>query len=188
MTTNNHKTENQKGQKTSKKTGGTKKGNKHRRGLNNPDLYEKYKIWRSLPTLWKGMKREELVEKFGIEDESMLELLECKTQGKFAEKHGITIETTTDWNHRMEKDGFDHLEEIRKWADKLTKNVTLAHYNKLIRKFDPVSADIWYKTIAGFSEKKLIQHSGKLSLLDLAKQIDDEERQLTEKNNTEDQD
>lgn len=186
MTKENKKTEKPEVKGTPKKTGGNKNRKKQESPLRNPDIYEKYKLWKSLPTMWKGMDRGALTEKFGIEEESMLELLECKTQGQFADKYGVDITTTTDWNHRMEDEGIDYLEDIKKWANKLTKNVTLAHYNKLIRKFDPVSADIWYKVVSDFNEKKQIQHSGKLSLLDLAKELDDEEQALAKKTDTED--
>lgn len=184
MTKSDKTTEKKKRQKLSKKVEGKKN---RRRQTTLPDIYEKYKFWKSLPSMWKGMKREDLTEKFGIEDEDMLEMLEMRWQNDFAKKFNLDISTLTKWNHRMEEDGIDHLEEVKKWANRLTKNVTLAHYNKLVRKFDPVSADIWYKTVSGFSEKKQIQHSGKLSLLDLAKELDDEEQAIAKKTNTKDQ-
>lgn len=182
MTKENKKIEKKEVKETPKKTGGKKKRKKQETPLRNPDIYEKYKLWKSLPTMWKGMKRGDLIEKFGIEDEDMLDLLECKTQGEFAKKYGLDISTTTDWNHRMNDEGIDYLSDIKKWANKLTKNVTLAHYNKLIRKFDPVSADIWYKVMADFNEKKQIEHSGKLSLADLARQLADEEEKTNKHN------
>lgn len=180
-------TENKEVKLIPKKTGGKKPRKKMVQPMRLPDVYEKYKLWKSLPSMWKGMSRQMLQEKFGIEDEDMLEMLEMRWQNDFAKKFNLDITTLTKWNHRMEEDGIDHLEEVKKWANRLTKNVVLAHYNKAIRKFDPVSGDIWYKTIAGFSEKKQIQHSGKLSLLDLAKELDDEEQAIAKKTNTKDQ-
>jgi len=159
--------------------------NRHQRARLQ-EIYDLYKFWKSLPAIWRGMKPEELEAKFSIDDPITVELLQIKTQSAFAIRFDIDIDTTTDWNKRMEDEGVDYLEEARKWANKLTKNVILAHYNKMIRKFDPVSGDIWYKTIAGFSEKKQIEHSGKLSLLDLAKEIDDEEQANIQKSDQKD--
>ena len=40
--------------------------------------YDTYALWKSLPSFLKGQPRRSL-EKFGIEEESMFELLEIKT-------------------------------------------------------------------------------------------------------------
>lgn len=181
----NSKTKVKKVKKISEKTEVVKNKNRHQRAQRQ-DVYELYKFWKSLPAMWRGMRPEDLEAKFSVDDPITVELLQIKTQSAFAEKFDLNIDTTTDWNKRMEDEGVDYLEETRKWANKLTKNVVLAHYNKMIRKFDPVSADIWYKTVSGFSEKKEIAHSGKLSLLDLAKELDDEEQANAKKGNTED--
>lgn len=171
----NSKTKDKKVKKESEKTDKVKNKNRHKKPKEQ-EIYDLYKFWKSLPAMWRGMEPKDLEAKFSIDDPMTIELLQIKTQTQFAEKFGINIDTTTDWNKRMEDEGVDYLADARKWANKLTKNVILAHYNKMIRKFDPVSGDIWYKTIAGFSEKKEIAHSGKLSLLDLSKRIDERRR------------
>lgn len=132
--------------------------------------YEDYKYWRSLPALWKKMSQKDLEDKFGIDDEKMLRFLSYRTQGDFAKAHGVCIETLSDWNKRIELEGNEYLEENRKWASKLNKNVMMAHYNKLVRKFDPVSAELWYKVVDGFNEKREVEMTGKLSLVELARQ------------------
>lgn len=168
--------------KTTKKVGGKKKKKKVVvQPLRLKEFYEIYKVWKTLPPMWKGMTAENLEKMYSVDDPYIVDLLQIKNQSQFAERFKMSIETLTDWNRRMDDEGIDYLDEIRKWADKLTKNVVMAHYNKLIRKFDPVSGDIWYKTISKFSEKKEIAHSGKLSLLDLAKELDDEEQATIKK-------
>lgn len=158
-----------------KKQGGKKKKIRSNWPLLKRETYELYKAWRMLPKVWKGSTPEQLESSLGIDDPEMQELLGMRTQGEFAKRFNINMGTLSDWNARMEEEGLDHLDEIRKWSNKLTKNVVSAHYKKLVTRFDPVSCDIWYKTIAGFNEKKLVEHSGKLSLLDLAKELDDED-------------
>lgn len=139
------------------------------------EIFDSYKQWRSLPALWKKMDNDELKKKFGIDDEETLSLLELRTQGDFAKKFGIAIETTSDWNHKIDDEGNEYEQEMLKWARKLSKNVMMAHYNKIIRKTDPVSVDLWYKRIDNWNEKKQIEHSGKMTLYDLAKMSDDED-------------
>lgn len=141
----------------------------------NETKYVLYQAWRSLPAMFKGIGEKELKDKFGIEDPEIIELAGLKTQGDFAARFGIGIETCSRWNNKMEADGFDHLAGARRWADKLTKNVVFAHYNKLIRKFDPMSGDSWYKVISGWNEKKEVEHTGKLSILELIEQGDDDD-------------
>lgn len=137
--------------------------------------YELYKLWKSLPPVILGTSEQELIKKFGIDDPLHIELVQIKTQGEFAKKYGVSIDTTSDWNARMKKEGNDYMDMSRQWAMQLNKNVVMAHYNKIIRKFDPVSAELWYKIIDGWNEKKQIEHSGKMTLYDLAKMSDDED-------------
>lgn len=139
------------------------------------DIFNKYKQWYALPFLWKKMEESELKSKFGIDDEEILHLLSFRNQGEFAKAHNINEKTCSEWNKRMINEGNEYQEEINKWARKLSKNVVMSHYNKLIRKFDPQSAEIWYKKIDNWNEKKQLELSGKLSLLDLAKQVADEQ-------------
>lgn len=152
-----------------------KKKKKVKTGPYKSDEFRDYKYWKSLPALWKKMSNDELANKFGIDDDYTLELLDLKTQDQFANKYGLERATLTLWNKRIEKEGNEYLENTKKWARKLNKNVVMAHYNKLIRKFDPVSGDLWYKVVDGWNEKKEVEHSGKISLLDLADSIEDDD-------------
>lgn len=140
-----------------------------------PEKYEIYKAWKVIPFIFKMQSEKDLQTKFGIDDPQMLFLCTIKNQKQFAEKHDVAQETLCDWNKRMDAEGFDYLDFTRKWAEKLTGNVVMAHYNKLIKKFDPVSGDSWYKVVAGWNEKKQVEHTGKLSILELIEQGDDDD-------------
>ena len=60
-------------------------------------VYETYALWKSLPSFLKGQPRVAL-EKFGIEEETMFELLSVKTQLDFSKKYEVDTGTLTDWN------------------------------------------------------------------------------------------
>lgn len=147
------------------------------------DLFEVYKAWKGLPAIWRGMSPKKLAE-LGIEDPVIIELLSVKNQTQFAQKYNLDINTPGAWNKKLMEEGKDYLEETRKWARLFTKNVVAAHYRKVIKRFDPMSGELWYKVIEGFSDKKLVEHSGKMSLVDLAKQVADDET-TKPKSNTE---
>lgn len=154
-----------------KKQGGIKKGTEDR--MVHKDIYALYKFWKSIPAMFKGLTADELNKRYGIEDPMMHDFSTMRTQGDFAKRFKIAEETLSDWNKRMDVDGFDFLAGARAWAEKLTKNVVVAHYSKIMRKFDPISADLWYKAISGFSEKREIKHTGKLSILELVEKAND---------------
>lgn len=164
------------------KRGGVKKED-GRGKIKLAELFEVYKAWKGLPTIWRGMSTTKLNE-LGVDDPNIRELLSIRTQRDFAEKFKINEDTTTAWNKKLFDIGVDYLDEARKWARLFTKNVVAAHYKKAVRRFDPMTGDLWYKVIEGFNEKKQIEHSGKLSLLDLAKEIDDDEEDSKKKSHT----
>lgn len=135
--------------------------------------FEVYKTWYSLPGIWKGLNEKKLVD-MGIVDQVMIELLRIRTQTEFCARFNVHKDTVTKWNKLIDELEIDPLDEARKWASRLTKNVVAAHYRKAVKRFDPMTGESWYKVISGWNEKKEIEHSGKLSLLDLSKKIADE--------------
>ena len=50
--------------------------------------YETYALWKSLPSFLKGQPRVAL-EKFGVEEEAVFELLTIKTQLDFSKKYRV---------------------------------------------------------------------------------------------------
>lgn len=170
-------------QKASKKKD-SKKSDKN--GKHPPkEVFEAYKIWKSLPPIWRGLSEREITEKLGFEAGIFTELMQIKTQSEFAKKFDTTVETTSAWNKKLEVEGNEYLDEARKWAQSLTKNVIASHYNKILRKFDPISGELWYKVVDGWNEKKELELSGKLSLVDLSRKLADDEKR-SDKHNTKD--
>jgi hypothetical protein len=106
--------------------------------------YETYVLWKSLPSFLKGQPRRSL-EKFGIEEESMFELLEIKTQLDFSKKYEIDTGTLSDWNKRLEKDGL--IKDINSWARKLTPNVIFALYKNVIKNGRAHEVRAWFEII-----------------------------------------
>jgi hypothetical protein len=106
--------------------------------------YETYVLWKSLPSFLKGQPRRSL-EKFGIEEESMFELLNIKTQLDFSRKYKVDTGTLTDWNKRLEKDGL--INDINSWARKLTPNVIFALYKNVIKNGRAHEVRAWFEII-----------------------------------------
>ena len=158
---------------TRKKDGSLKK----KKTLTKPEIYDLYAIWKAIPpmlknptkVMLKGKTLEEFHLSMGVDDEKTLELLSLKTQTEFHNLYGVNKSTLVDWNKRLYEEGRDEMEEIRKWTNKLTKNVMLAMYNKLIRKFDPYTAELWLKSVAGWSEKQEIKHTGQMSFVEVVR-------------------
>ncbi|MCE9585642.1 hypothetical protein K8Q94_03420 [Candidatus Nomurabacteria bacterium] len=106
--------------------------------------YERYALWKSLPSFLKGQPRVAL-EKFGIEEESAFELLAIKTQIDFSKKYGVNTGTLTDWNKRLEKDGL--VQDINSWARKLTPNVIFALYKNIIKSGKAHEVRAWFEIV-----------------------------------------
>ena len=67
--------------------------------------FESYVIWKSLPSFLKGQPKQ-VLEKYGINEDLLMELLEIKSQKEFAQRFTIKDPgTLTDWNKRIEKEG-----------------------------------------------------------------------------------
>ena len=107
-------------------------------------VYETYALWKSLPSFLKGQPRVAL-EKFGIEEETMFELLSIKTQLSFSKKYGVDVGTLTDWNKRLEKGGL--VKDLNAWARKLTPNVIFALYKNIIKSGRAHEVRAWFEII-----------------------------------------
>jgi len=106
--------------------------------------YDTYILWKSLPTFLKGQPRVSL-EKFGIDEEIIFDLLEIKTQADFGKKYNIDTVTLTDWNKRIQKDGLS--KSINSWARKLTPNVVFALYKNITKNGRAHEVRAWYELI-----------------------------------------
>lgn len=107
-------------------------------------VYETYALWKSLPSFLKGQPRVAL-EKFGIEEELVFELLAIKTQLDFSKKYEVDVGTLTDWNKRLEKDGLS--KNLNAWARKLTPNVIFALYKNIIKSGRAHEVRVWFEIV-----------------------------------------
>lgn len=106
--------------------------------------YETYALWKSLPSFLKGQPRVAL-EKFGVEEEAVFELLAIKTQTEFSKIFNVDTGTLTDWNKRLEKDGL--VKGINSWARKLTPNVIFVLHKNIIKSGKAHEVRAWFEIV-----------------------------------------
>jgi len=116
-----------------------------RSGVYKTQDFESYATWKALPSFLRGQPRQ-VLEKFGINEEVTLDLLEIKTQKEFGERFGIKDPSTlTDWNKRLEKDGV--ISEIHNWARKLSPNVIFALYRNASKNGKAAEVKAWIEIV-----------------------------------------
>lgn len=121
--------------------------NSKRSGVYKKQDFNSYVLWKSLPSVLRGQPRQ-MLEKFGIDDEIAISLLEIKTQAEFAKRFDIKDSgTLTDWNKRIEKDGL--IPSINEWARKLTPNVLLSLYKAITKNGKASEVKAWYQIVEG---------------------------------------
>jgi len=106
--------------------------------------YDTYALWKSLPSFLKGRPRVHL-EKFGIDEEIVFDLLSIKNQAQFSQEYSIDVGTLTDWNKRLEKDGLT--KDLNSWARKLTPNVVFSLYKNITKNGRAQEVRAWYELI-----------------------------------------
>jgi hypothetical protein len=121
--------------------------NEKRSGVYKTQDFESYAMWKALPSFLRGQPRQ-VLEKFGIDEEISISLLEIKTQAEFARRFGIKDPATlTDWNKRLEKEG--SILRIHEWARKLTPNVIFALYRNASKSGKASEVKTWVEIIEG---------------------------------------
>jgi len=121
--------------------------NSKRSGVYKKQDFDSYVLWKSLPSVLRGQPRQ-MLEKFGIDDDITIGLLEIKTQAEFAKRFDIKDPATlTDWNKRIEKDGL--VPSINDWARKLTPNVLLSLYKAITKNGKASEVKAWYQIVEG---------------------------------------
>ena len=116
-------------------------------GVYKKQDFDSYVLWKSLPSVLRGQPRQ-LLERYNIDEEIAVGLLEIKTQTEFAKKFGIKDMTTlSDWNKKIERDGL--IPEINAWARKLTPNVLLALYKTVTKDGKASEVKAWYEIVEG---------------------------------------
>lgn len=135
----------------------------------HPEIYEAYCLWKSLPSFFRFPPKDkrtgnqpsprEYAAIMGIDDPRILELVDIRTQGEFAERHGVHPETLTRWNKTMAVR--QSLQDIRVWGRQLTKNVLLSLYNNAIRKGQALEVKLFMQLIEQWEEKLQVEHDYK---------------------------
>ena len=110
--------------------------------------FETYLMWRAMPSILRGQPRH-VIEKFGIDDEIALSLLEIRTQSEFAKRFGIKdLGTLTDWNKRIDENG-GLMRGVSRWAKKLTPNVVAALYREVTKTGKAAETRMWMEIVEG---------------------------------------
>jgi hypothetical protein len=109
------------------------------------DVFTSYILWKSLPSFLKGQPRVNL-EKFGINEEIVFNMLSIKTQSEFGKVYNIDVGTLTDWNKRIQKEGLG--KDINAWARKLTPNVVFSLYKNITKNGRAQEVRAWYELIS----------------------------------------
>jgi hypothetical protein len=117
-------------------------------------------IWKSLPAFIKSQPEEVLIGKMGIDDPNLLELAKIKRHQEFSDKFGVDMDTLTAWNRHVSEN--PNVDDIKKWAKLLTKNVVMGVYNQAIKKGGE-NAKLWVKWVEDWKETSALDLSGKLS-------------------------
>jgi hypothetical protein len=121
--------------------------NANSQGVYKTQDFESYAMWKAMPSILRGQPRQ-VLERFGIDDEIAVDLLEIKTQKEFAKKFNIKDPATlTDWNKKIEKEGL--IPGINAWARKLTPNVLLALYKAISKDGKASEVRVWYELVEG---------------------------------------
>jgi hypothetical protein len=133
------------------------------------DKYETYCLWKSLPSIFKYPPKDkktgispsprEFCEMMGVDDETILDLLDIKTQGQFAERFEVGTDTLRRWNKSIGVR--DSLADIRKWGRSLTRNVVASLYNTAVRKGSSYEVKLWAQLVEGWEEKQKVEHDYK---------------------------
>ena len=120
---------------------------KAEKGVYKTQDFESYAMWKAMPSVLRGQPQQ-VLEKFGVDDEIALSLLEIKTQTEFAKRFDIKYLTTlTDWNKRLAREGL--LPRMYVWARKLTPNVILALYKTATKDGKAAEVKAWLEIVEG---------------------------------------
>ena len=101
--------------------------------------FEIYAVWKQLPPMLKGTSPRDLEEKYFMDDEELIQLLQIRTQRAFADHYGLNEATVSRWNSKLaDRDNFA---DIRAWSNKLMKNVVMSTYRAAMLKDPKANSD-----------------------------------------------
>jgi len=130
------------------------------KGVYKSAEFQTYIVWKSLPAILKGANRATL-EKFGIDDELSISMLEIKTQTEFAKRFKIKIGTCSEWNKILVDDNLIY-GSIKRWAKMITPNVIMALGKIAMKTGKAPEVMAWMKIIEDFKDKSEAEASGDL--------------------------
>jgi hypothetical protein len=132
--------------------------------------YRLFLIWRSLPVTLRGISEED-AENRGVKDPEIIELIQLRTLGDFAERFGISRDTLTDWKNKPVPDEFVMI-DWRYWAREFTPEV-VHHLLEGIREKKKADAiKLWFQTVDGFVEETSVNNKATDALDAVAELID----------------
>lgn len=140
-----------------------KKGPKPPKKPHKDDIYQTFRVWRTMPAVVKKLIRDaadaKALGKEGLSQEDLetFELASVQTKTEFAAKYGVDRDTLSRWEAKLFSEG-DYMNGIRSWAQRLSTNVYMAFYKKTVRSGDAFAATQWAKIIDGWQEKTKIEH------------------------------
>lgn len=148
--------------------------------------YRLFIIWRTLPVTLRGISGED-AENRGIKDPELIELLQLRTMGDFAERFGISRDTLTDWKQKPIPEEYQGV-DWRYWAKEFTPEV-VHHLLEGIREKKKADAiKLWFQTVDGFVEETAVTNKADAALEAVNELIDsvNTKAQASEQNYSED--
>ena len=144
----------------------TKQTNTDYLGAYKAETFQAYALWRSMPVFLKvppvdgrsGTRPsvEEYLRGIGIDDQQTIQLAGLRFQKDFAERFSVDEDTLTRWNKKL-NDG-DPLEDIKKWARNLSKNMVSAMHNHYVKDGSAQNAKLWFQLVHDWKEKQEQHH------------------------------
>lgn len=131
------------------------------------ELFELYCLWKSLPYQFKVPPKDkatgqrpnprEFCEMMGIEDLTIWELAEIRTQAQFAEKYDLDPTTLVLWNRNQKLR--DNLADMRMWAKHMSRSILMSLGNNAMRKGLSFDVKLWFQLVEGWEEKQKVEHN-----------------------------
>lgn len=111
------------------------------------EIYELYVLWRSFPvSLGSSVPEiEEIVS--SVDNLNIKDLLQIKNQTEFAKKYKVENSTLTNWNNLIEKRHV--IDDSKKWAQSLIKNMILSLYDHALETGNPAAFKLWFEVVCG---------------------------------------
>jgi hypothetical protein len=131
------------------------------------DEFRMYLMWKSLPPLMRFPPKdrngnqttsEDFCDELGVDNPMVRDLVNIKRQKDFAERFKVDEDTLTAWNKKIRENNL--LDDIRTWANEMTRNIVLSLYSHTVRKGNPLNFKLWFQIVSQWEEKLKVEHEG----------------------------